>query len=140
MYDFVTSAVTWHDLIADPRDTLPPAPHSHRTATHSSAGRLGNRTRGGGRTQGKLPRTFSVESRVWDCSVLSSSQLASVRAKDAICDAMREACGGEKPPSPQELAALLQRPEQVGGCVVGRQAGRQVGGWVGRWAASELGM
>lgn len=41
-----------------------------------------------------------MDSRVWDCASLTSSDLASVRAKDAVCDAMRDAYRGSKPPAP----------------------------------------
>ncbi|PSC76859.1 DNA methylase [Micractinium conductrix] len=52
-------------------------------------------------------QSFSVDSRVWSCSNLSSSQLLSVRAKDAICDVMRDARGSKPlPPEPGRVAAL----------------------------------
>lgn len=41
-----------------------------------------------------------MDSRVWDCESLTSSELASRRAKDAVCDAIRDAYGGSKPPAP----------------------------------------
>ena len=43
--------------------------------------------------------TFSVDARVWDCEDLPSEFLAATRAKDAICDALRDA-GRPKPPPP----------------------------------------
>ena len=48
-----------------------------------------------------LPRgqTFSVNARVWDCLDLPSEALAATRAKDAICDALRDATG-DKPQAP----------------------------------------
>ena len=39
------------------------------------------------------PLTFSVESRVWSCSDVTSTRLASTRAKDAVCDALVDATG-----------------------------------------------
>ena len=33
---------------------------------------------------------FAVDARVWSCTSLSNSQLLAVRAKDAICDAVRD--------------------------------------------------
>lgn len=52
-------------------------------------------------------QTFSVESRVWSCSNLTSSQLLSVRAKDAVCDAIRDARGTKPaPPEPGRVADL----------------------------------
>lgn len=50
-----------------------------------------------------LPRggTFSVDARVWSCDDLSSDALAATRAKDAICDALREA-GRSKPEPPRD--------------------------------------
>ncbi|KAL4458935.1 hypothetical protein ABPG75_013800 [Micractinium tetrahymenae] len=52
-------------------------------------------------------QSFSVESRVWSCSNLSSSQLLSVRAKDALCDAIRDARGTKPlPPEPGRVADL----------------------------------
>lgn len=53
-------------------------------------------------------RTFSVESRVWDCESVSSSHLVTTRAKDAICDSLRDSYDGVKPnpPAPGECADL----------------------------------
>lgn len=49
--------------------------------------------------------SFSIESRIWGNSTFSNSQLLNVRAKDAICDSIRDA-RGEKPmpPSPGRIA------------------------------------
>jgi len=49
-----------------------------------------------------LPRglTFSVDARVWDCEDLPSEALAATRAKDAICDALRDARNDKPPPPP----------------------------------------
>ena len=35
-------------------------------------------------------KSFSVDARVWGCSNLTNSQLLNVRARDAICDAIRD--------------------------------------------------
>ncbi len=44
--------------------------------------------------------TFSVDARVWDCEDLPSDFLAATRAKDAVCDALRDARGDKPPPPP----------------------------------------
>ena len=46
-------------------------------------------------------QTFSVQARVWDNTDLPSEQLAATRAKDAICDALRDARGEKPSPPPQ---------------------------------------
>jgi len=47
---------------------------------------------------------FGVETRVWDCSQISSSHAAKIRVKDAICDALVDATG-TRPPPPENYAA-----------------------------------
>ena len=37
---------------------------------------------------------------MWDCTTVTSTHLASTRAKDAICDALRDAYAGIKPDPP----------------------------------------
>ena len=51
-----------------------------------------------------VPRnaTFSIDARVWDCDDLPSDFLAATRAKDAVCDALRDARGEKPPPPPPE--------------------------------------
>jgi hypothetical protein len=50
-------------------------------------------------------QTFSIESRVWSCSNLTSSQLLLVRGRDAVCDAVRDARGVRPvPPEPGRVA------------------------------------
>lgn len=50
-------------------------------------------------------QTFSVESRVWSCTDLTSTQLASTRVKDAICDHLRDAKRPKPaPPQPGHIA------------------------------------
>ncbi|GJP40404.1 hypothetical protein CLOM_g24674, partial [Closterium sp. NIES-68] len=78
---------------------------------------------GGGNIPWRKPVTFSVQSRVWDCPDIRTSQLASTRAKDAICDAMRDAYNGYKPPDPKNWS--------VGG---GGGGGGAMGEWEGRSA------
>ena len=51
---------------------------------------------------------FGVETRVWDCSQISSSHAAKVRVKDAICDALVDATGTR--PSPPENYAAADVP------------------------------
>ncbi|KAL2636427.1 hypothetical protein R1flu_007906 [Riccia fluitans] len=55
-------------------------------------------------------RTFSVNSRVYDCEGISNSLFASVRAKDAICDALKDACGGRRPDPPKDGVASADMP------------------------------
>ena len=47
--------------------------------------------------------TFSIEARVWSNSQISSTKLACTRAKDAICDAISDACGGIRPRDPRDF-------------------------------------
>ena len=47
---------------------------------------------------------FGVETRVWDCSQISSSYAAKIRVKDAICDALVDATG-TRPMPPDNYAA-----------------------------------
>ena len=47
---------------------------------------------------------FGVETRVWDCSQISSSHAAKIRVKDAICDALVDATG-TRPMPPDNYAA-----------------------------------
>ncbi|EFJ13101.1 hypothetical protein SELMODRAFT_446417 [Selaginella moellendorffii] len=54
--------------------------------------------------RGKL-RSFSIHSRVWDCSEVSNTMVACTRAKDAICDALRDCCGGKRPDPPDAYDA-----------------------------------
>lgn len=42
--------------------------------------------------------TFSVESRVWSCTDVTSTRMAAIRAKDAICDALVDAQGWRPQP------------------------------------------
>ena len=53
--------------------------------------------------------TFSVESRVWSCAGLTSTRLASTRAKDAVCDALVDA-NGWRPPPPRDGHASADVP------------------------------
>lgn len=53
--------------------------------------------------------TFSVESRVWSCTGLASTRLASTRAKDAVCDALVDA-NGWRPPPPRDGHASADVP------------------------------
>lgn len=49
--------------------------------------------------------SFSIESRIWGNSNFSNSQLLNVRAKDAICDLLREKTGSKPdPPRPGQVA------------------------------------
>eukprot|EP00899_Mesostigma_viride_P021310 jgi/Mesvir1/29180/Mv25947-RA.2 len=74
VYEFVKSSVDWPQLLHDGRAM---------------------------RSRGEAPLlTFSVDARVALCSTFNNSHMASTRAKDAICDALRDATGS-KPPKPQ---------------------------------------
>lgn len=55
-------------------------------------------------------RNFAVQSRVWNCTDISNSNFASIRAKDAICDAVRDACDGHRPEPPEEGGSLADVP------------------------------
>eukprot|EP01018_Ginkgo_biloba_P034277 Gb_27132 [translate_table: standard] len=55
-------------------------------------------------------RSFAVQSRVWDCTQVTNSMSASIRAKDAICDSLREACNNNKPDPPEEGGAMADVP------------------------------
>jgi 23S rRNA G2445 N2-methylase RlmL len=49
--------------------------------------------------------SFSIESRIWGNSNFSNSQLLNVRAKDAICDSLRDQRGSKpEPPKPGQVA------------------------------------
>ena len=47
--------------------------------------------------------TFSIESRIWSNSQISSTKLACTRAKDAICDYISDACDGIRPRDPRDF-------------------------------------
>ena len=47
---------------------------------------------------------FAVETRVWDCSQITSSHAAKIRVKDAVCDALVDATG-TRPQPPSNYAA-----------------------------------
>ncbi|KAI5067065.1 hypothetical protein GOP47_0017593 [Adiantum capillus-veneris] len=55
-------------------------------------------------------RTFAVQTRTHDCPQVNNSMFASIRAKDAICDAIRYACGGSKPSPPEDGGATADVP------------------------------
>lgn len=55
-------------------------------------------------------RTFAVQSRTRDCPQVNNSMFASVRAKDAICDSIRNVCGGSKPSPPEDGGAMADVP------------------------------
>ena len=73
MYDFVKNAVPWEEVIPGDVD---------------------------GRGEGLR---FAVETRVWDCSQITSSHAAKIRVKDAVCDALVDATG-TRPPPPDSYA------------------------------------
>lgn len=47
--------------------------------------------------------TFAVDVRAWDCDDIRNDMMAATRAKDAICDALRDATG-TKPDPPKDIA------------------------------------
>ncbi|KAK9811854.1 hypothetical protein WJX72_011203 [[Myrmecia] bisecta] len=52
-------------------------------------------------------QTFHVEARVWSCSDIPSSNLVQIRARDAICDSLRDAKDFKPfPPEPGKCADL----------------------------------
>lgn len=55
-------------------------------------------------------RTFAVQSRVWDCTQVTNSMSASTRTKDAICDAIRDACNNKRPDPPEGGGANADVP------------------------------
>ncbi|XP_057816583.2 uncharacterized protein LOC131029920 [Cryptomeria japonica] len=55
-------------------------------------------------------RSFAVQSRVWDCTRVTNSMAASTRAKDAICDALRNACNNRRPEPPEGGGAMADVP------------------------------
>ena len=55
-------------------------------------------------------RTFAVQSRAHNCCLVNNTMFASVRAKDAICDSIRDSCGGLKPQPPEEGGASADVP------------------------------
>ena len=73
VYDFVKNAVPWEEVIPGDVD---------------------------GRGEGLR---FAVETRVWDCSQITSSHAAKIRVKDAVCDALVDATG-TRPPPPDSYA------------------------------------
>jgi len=73
VYDFVKNAVPWEEVIPGDVD---------------------------GRGEGLR---FAVETRVWDCSQITSSHAAKIRVKDAVCDALVDATG-TRPPPPDNYA------------------------------------
>jgi putative N6-adenine-specific DNA methylase len=50
-------------------------------------------------------RTFSVDARAWDCTALRNSALLAARARDAVCDAVRERRGVRPAPPARGRAA-----------------------------------
>ena len=54
---------------------------------------------------------FGVETRLWDCSQITSSHAAKIRVKDAVCDALVDATGTR--PSPPDNYAAADVPLYV---------------------------
>jgi 23S rRNA G2445 N2-methylase RlmL len=78
VYTFIRDAVDWPSILVDASSGEGVVPQSFKF------------------------RNFVVQSRVWSCTDISSSEFATLRAKDAICDAVREACGGNRPEPPEK--------------------------------------
>lgn len=78
VYTFIRDAVDWPSILVSSGDREGVVPQSFKF------------------------RNFVVQSRVWNCTDISSSEFATLRAKDAICDAVREACGGNRPEPPEK--------------------------------------
>ncbi|BFI29443.1 hypothetical protein AXG93_1335s1140 [Marchantia polymorpha subsp. ruderalis] len=95
VYEFVRDAADWPTLLVDESSDSPSSPPQALS-----------------RKRGLVPkfRTFSVNSRVYDCEGVSNSMFASTRAKDAICDAVKDACGGSRPDPPADGVASADVP------------------------------
>ncbi|CAI5485874.1 unnamed protein product [Closterium sp. Naga37s-1] len=89
LYRFMRAAADWPSLLAGPGEI-----GEGEAREDGRRGAAAGRAVGGGNVFRRKPVTFSVQSRVWDCPDIRTSQLASTRAKDAICDAMRDAYNG----------------------------------------------
>lgn len=95
VYQFVREAADWTTILVKdgPQGT--------------DAAKASKKQQGNGRLQF---RSFAVQSRVRDCMGIDNSMFPSVRAKDAICDACRDACGGARPDAPGDLGAPADVP------------------------------
>lgn len=105
VYTFVREAVDWTSILVDDS----PGQHEWRGSSGEREGILpSSRARPATRTppQDYKFRNFVVQSRVWSCTDISSSEFATLRAKDAICDAVRDACGGDRPEPPEKGAVV----------------------------------
>lgn len=113
VYTFIRDAVDWPSILVD--DSLPPTQQQQRRQQVSSNLQSYRHVRDFERkdgdelhkarfaritNRGYRFRNFAVQSRVWNCTDISNSNFASVRAKDAICDSVRDACGGHRPDPP----------------------------------------
>jgi len=94
VYEFVRDAADWPSLLVK----------------DSPLALQGSQEASSGRRRAWRFRNFAVQSRVWNCTDVSNSNYASIRAKDAICDAMRDRCGGLRPEPPAEGGATADVP------------------------------
>ncbi|KAH9324721.1 hypothetical protein KI387_004899 [Taxus chinensis] len=85
IYNFVRNAVDWPQYLA--------------SSTLKNSG-----------FKGWKFRSFAVQSRVWDCTLVTNSMSASTRAKDAICDVLRNACNNRRPEPPEGGGAMADVP------------------------------
>ncbi|CAM6101090.1 unnamed protein product [Calypogeia fissa] len=120
VYEFVRQAVDWPTLLVDDSGSVVPRKDEIATprqqqplrSSGSDAEKCLISVEGGRRNQFQRWKfkTFSVSSRVWDCDGVTSSMFASTRAKDAICDAVKDACGGSRPDPPEDGGASADVP------------------------------
>uniref|UniRef100_A0A7I4AT43 Uncharacterized protein n=1 Tax=Physcomitrium patens TaxID=3218 RepID=A0A7I4AT43_PHYPA len=117
VYTFIRDAIDWPSILLDDSSSHTQQPDSNeRYRPRSNSGGRGDEmsnSRAGTAThsaQAPRFRNFGVQSRVWSCTDIHNSAFASVRAKDAICDAMREACGGHRPEPPEHGGSTADVP------------------------------
>eukprot|EP00250_Pteridium_aquilinum_P000901 c11079_g2_i1 orf=98-1687(+) len=129
IYEFVRDSVDWKTLLVHDDDAMygqHDAAHHQYTgggggsmhanaatsaaSTGSSSSATLRRARQGPRPPTWRFRTFAVQTRTRDCPQVNNSMFASIRAKDAICDSIRDACGGYKPSPPEDGGASADVP------------------------------
>lgn len=112
VYSFVREAVDWPTILVENDsfateldEQVDVSSEKNNAGTNRSSD--GARRNSGGRP-GKFRRwrfrTFAIQCRLHDCQQVNNSMFASVRAKDAICDSIRDFCRGSKPDPPEDGA------------------------------------
>lgn len=122
IYEFVRESVDWKTLLVQEDDDH--LSHDGHQECDDGGG-TGSKTNLGSRCVLASPhiamqrprrsqtwrfRNFAVQTRTHDCPQVNNSMFASVRAKDAICDSIRDACGGFKPNPPEDGGATADVP------------------------------